>query len=100
MSNNNKRRHMRKEDARKITFSVIDHPSRSHESHGIERTGVLIDASTVGIGFVTDVPLEIGSLIRFYLAGIRHSGIVMWRLNADNEFRVGVRIIGEQHRSS
>lgn len=94
------RRQEQKDDRNTLTFSVIDPPAGGEVPQDRERTGVLIDASTAGIGFLTDRPVEPGSMIRFNIVGDRQAGVVMWSLSEEHRYRIGVRVIGDRRRSS
>jgi hypothetical protein len=94
------RRREQKDDRSTLTFSVIAPPAGGQVPQDRERTGVLIDASIAGIGFLTDRPVEPGSMIRFNVVGARQAGVVMWSLNAEHRYRIGVRVIGDRRRSS
>lgn len=58
-------------------------------------TGTLIDISKNGIGFFTDVPLKPGNVLKFNNFDACNSGIVMWTLRSENNYRVGVRFVEE-----
>jgi hypothetical protein len=58
-------------------------------------TGTLIDISKNGIGFLTDVPLKPGNVLKFSNFDACNSGIVMWTLRSENNYRVGVRFVEE-----
>lgn len=92
-----KRRSMRNPDTGRVTFFVLE-SAKGPENR--ERTGTLVDSSGEGIGLVTDDGLEPGNRITYYLSGIRHSGIVMWTLDTENQYRVGVRITSKQSFSA
>ncbi|HAS53184.1 MAG: hypothetical protein A2X56_01640 [Nitrospirae bacterium GWC2_57_13] len=89
-SRTNKRSHMRQQHARKVEFSIIE-PDAAQERSGQGSAGTLIDISTSGIGFYTDVPLEPGDVLKFRNMKADNTGIVMWTVRADNRYRVGVR---------
>jgi hypothetical protein len=58
-------------------------------------SGTLIDISRNGIGFLTDVPLKPGNVLKFNNFEACNSGIVMWTLRSENNYRVGVRFVEE-----
>jgi hypothetical protein len=58
-------------------------------------TGTLIDISKNGIGFLTTVPLKPGNVLKFNNFDACNSGIVMWTLKSENNYRVGVRFVEE-----
>lgn len=78
----------------KVEFSVENNVPvpRPPESR---LTGTLIDISKNGLGFLTDVPLKPGNVLKFANFAVCNSGIVMWTLKSENNYRVGVRFVEE-----
>lgn len=76
-----------------ITYAVLDQDRECREFSNQEQTGILIDISSAGVGFITDAFLEPGSVIRLHLIDKHQAGVVMWTLNNDHQYRVGVRLI-------
>jgi hypothetical protein len=85
---------MSDQQTHKVEFSVENGEPvpRPHESR---MTGTLIDISRNGIGFLTDVPLKPGNVLKFDNFDVCNSGIVMWTLKSENNYRVGVRFVEE-----
>jgi len=93
-SRDNTRRHMDNKQTNKVEFFVENSApvQRSVESR---MTGTLIDISRNGIGFLTDVPLKPGNVLKFNNFDACNSGIVMWTLQTEQNYRVGVRFVEE-----
>jgi hypothetical protein len=85
---------MDNQQTHKVEFSVenggpVERPPESRLS------GTLIDISRNGIGFVTEVPLKPGNVLKFNNFDACNSGIVMWTLKSEKNYRVGVRFVEE-----
>lgn len=58
------------------------------------KTGVLVEISDIGIGMLTDMFLEPGSIIRFRnTVRDSDSGVVMWTVKTTDNYHVGIRFI-------
>lgn len=94
-SRSNKRRHMDDQQTHKVEFLVENGSLVQRESPDSKMTGTLIDISRNGIGFLTDVPLKPGNVLKFNNFEACNAGIVMWTLKTEQNYRVGVRFVEE-----
>ncbi len=86
---------MDNQQTHKVEFSVANNAPVPQESLDSRMTGTLIDISRNGIGFLTDVPLKPGNVLKFSNFEACNSGIVMWTLKTEQNYRVGVRFVEE-----
>ncbi len=77
-------------------FTVINSALEACAPFAHQKKGVLLDASSAGIGLLTSAPLEPGNYVELSISGARRSGVVMWTLNVESEYRVGVRFLGAE----
>ncbi len=82
---------MREHQGQTIEFSVVETVPRGSRTPATLRTGVVVDVSASGIGFLTDLPLKPGNRLTFSMTDVPHAGVVMWTLQTEKMFRVGVR---------
>lgn len=91
----NTRQHMDNQQTNKVEFSVMNGAPVQKEFLKPKMTGTLIDISRNGIGLWTDVPLKPGNVLKFNNFDACNSGIVMWTLKTEKDYRVGVRFVEE-----
>jgi hypothetical protein len=77
-------------------FTVINSALEASAPFEHRKKGFLLDASSGGIGFLTSAQLEPGNYVELTVSGERRSGVVMWTLNIESEYRVGVRFLGAE----
>jgi hypothetical protein len=93
-SRSNTRRLMDNQQTHKVEFSV-ENGALVQRPLEPRMTGTLIDIRRNGIGFLTDVPLKPGNVLKFNNFDACDSGIVMWTLKSEQNYRVGVRFVEE-----
>ena len=91
----NTRHHMDNQQTHKVEFSVVNGAPVQREYLEPKMTGTLIDISRNGIGLWTDVTLKPGNVLKFNNFDACNSGIVMWTLQMEKNYRVGVRFVEE-----
>lgn len=84
---------MRDQQNQTIAFSIIKSIPGRNAPPEEESTGVLLDTSEVGLGFLTGASLRPGDLLRFKSPELARQGIVMWTLQEEHRIRVGVRFL-------
>jgi hypothetical protein len=82
---------MREHREQTIEFSVVETVLPGSRTPATSCTGVVVDVSASGIGFLTDLRLRPGNRITFSMTDVPHVGVVMWTLQTEKMFRVGVR---------
>lgn len=86
---------MKNQLTNKVAFSVMNGVPFNQKPLESKMSGTLIDISQNGLGFLTDVPLKPGNVLKFDNLDACNSGIVMWTIQSDKSYRVGVRFVAD-----
>jgi hypothetical protein len=92
--NQARRRHTREPYTITLEFTVL--LTHSSELKRIVARGRTVDKSPVGIGLITDFPLEAGHVLEWddqHKKGNLHIALVKWARRIDNSYRAGLVFI-------
>ncbi|MEW5745806.1 MAG: PilZ domain-containing protein [Nitrospirota bacterium] len=89
-----KRKYDRKSGSETVRFSIIGSFSGQKELlPEASFSGTIVDMSESGLGLLTDIQLEPGTLVKLNEVKGSNVGVVMWTIDTGSKYRIGLKFV-------